>query len=729
MKTPVHVRLGTIAVAALTACSLVWVSAQGGNAVEIDQDDIGGVVSSATGPEAGVWVIAETTDLPTKFSRVVVTDEAGRYVLPDLPEAGHASYDVWVRGYGLVDSPKVKASPGTLLNLDAVAAPDPRAAAQYYPANYWYSMISVPDESEFPGTGLQGNGIPESVTSQAQWLDRLKTSGCQVCHQMGNAATREIPTILGTFESTVQAWERRLEAGQAGAGMAGMLRFIGRQRALEMFADWTDRIAAGELPPIPSRPAGLERNIVVTTWDYAEPHVYVHDAISTDKREPTINANGPIYGASEVSSDKLYVLDPVRHTTYAVPVPLRDPDVPFAHRQRSRQPSPYWGDELIWKGKTSVHSPMLDRQGRVWAAAVIRSPENPAWCQEGSDHPSAKLFPLARSGRQVNMYDPETEQFTLIDTCFSTHHLQFADDADDTLWFSSARGDVVGWLNTRMYEDTKNEQLSQGWTAFIVDTNGNGERDPAYVEPNEAVDPTKDKRFRAGFYSVIENPIDRSIWGSVNSFPGALVRLDLGSNPPETTLAEIFEPPFNNPNAPIQGYVPRGIDVDRSGVIWTNLSGSSHLASLDRRQCTGPLNGPTATGQHCPEGWTLYPLPGPQFKGMTEGASATASYYLWVDQFNTFGLGENIPIAIGNGSDSLLALDPRTGEFVTLRLPYPMSFYAKGMDGRIDDPDAGWKGRGLWVSSGTRATWHIEGGKGAHPKITKFQLRPDPLAK
>ena len=724
METRMHVRLGTLAVTISIACSIVWVSAQGGGGVAIDQDDIGGVVSSAGGPEAGVWVIAETTDLPTRFSRVVVTDDGGRYVVPDLPEA---SYDVWVRGYGLVDSPKVKALPGVLLNLDAVVAPDPRTAAQYYPANHWYSLISVPAEGEFPGTGLAGNGIAETVTSQAQWLDRLKTSGCQACHQMGNAATREIPTTLGTFDSTIQAWERRLEAGQAGAGMAGMLGEIGRRRALEMFADWTDRIAAGELPPMPSRPVGLERNLVVTTWDYAEPHVYVHDAISTDKRDPTINANGPIYGASEVSSDKLYVLDPVRHTAYAVPVPLRDPDVPFAHTQRSRQASPYWGDELIWKGKTSVHSPMLDRQGRVWNAAVIRGPENPAWCQEGSDHPSAKLFPLARSGRQVNMYDPETEQFTLIDTCFMTHHLQFADDADDTLWFSSVGGDVVGWLNTRIYENTKNEQISQGWTAVIVDTNGNGKRDPGYVEPDESVEPTKDKRFRAGFYSVIENPVDRSIWGSVNSFPGALVRLELGSNPPETTLAEIFEPPFNNPATPVQGYVPRGIDVDRHGVIWTNLSGSSHLASFDRRRCTGPLNGPAATGQHCPEGWALYPLPGPPFKGMS--GSATATYYLWVDQFNTLGLGENIPIAIGNGSDSLFALDPSTGTFVTLRVSYPMSFYAKGIDGRIDDLDAGWKGRGLWASSGTRATWHIEGSKGTYPKISKFQLRPDPLAK
>ena len=725
-RTALAVGIAGIGVAMLVATSVTRLRAglQTGD-VGIDGDDIGGIVTGPNGPEAGVWVIAETTHLPTKFSRIVVTDEGGRYVLPDLPEAG---YDVWVRGYGLVDSPKVTASPGTLLNLNAVVAPSPRAAAQYYPANYWYSLITVPDESEFPGTGLQGNGIPETVKSQAQWLDRLKTSGCQACHQMGNAATREIPTILGTFDSTVDAWERRLEAGQAGAGMAGMLGSIGHQRALEMFADWTDRIAAGELPPVPPRPAGLERNLVITNWDFAEPHVYVHDAISTDKREPTVNANGPVYGVSEVSSDKLYVLDPVRHTAYEVPVPLRDSDVPFAREQRSRQPSPYWGDELIWKGKTNVHSPMLDAQGRVWNAARIRAPENPAWCQEGSDHPSARLFPLARSGRQVNMYDPETEQFTLIDTCFSTHHLQFADDADDTLWFSGGGG-IVGWLNTRMYEETKNEQTSQGWTAFIVDTNGNGKRDAEYVEPNDAVDPGKDKRFRAGFYSVIENPIDRSIWGSVNSFPGALVRLDLGSNPPETTLAEIFEPPFDNPTAPIQGYVPRGIDVDRNGVIWTNLSGSSHLASFDRRQCTGPLNGPTATGQHCPEGWTLYPLPGPQFKGMTDSASATATYYLWVDQFNTFGLGENIPIAIGNGSDSLLALVPSTGQFVTLRVAYPMAFYAKGMDGRIDDPEAGWKGRGLWASSGTRATWHIEGGKGTRPKITKFQLRPDPLAK
>jgi len=98
--------------------------------VAIDNDDIGGVVRSASGPEAGVWVIAETTDLPTKFAKMVVTDDQGRYVIPDLPKA---KYKVWVRGYGLVDSPKVDGEPGKELNLTAVSAPNEAAAAKYSP--------------------------------------------------------------------------------------------------------------------------------------------------------------------------------------------------------------------------------------------------------------------------------------------------------------------------------------------------------------------------------------------------------------------------------------------------------------------------------------------------------------------------------------------------------------------------------------------------------------------
>ena len=141
----------------------------------------------------------------------------------------------------------------------------------------------------------------------------------------------------------------------------------------------------------------------------------------------------------------------------------------------------------------------------------------------------------------------------------------------------------------------------------------------------------------------------------------------------------------------------------------------------------GPLNGPTATGQHCPEGWTLYPLPGPQLANVTDPGSAEASYYTWVDQFDTFGLGKDTPFATGNANESLIALV--NGQMVNLVVPYPMGFYAKGLDGRIDDPNAGWKGRGLWTSSGDRVPWLQEGGKGTTSKVVKFQLRPDPLAR
>ena len=148
----------------------------------------------------------------------------------------------------------------------------------------------------------------------------------------------------------------------------------------------------------------------------------------------------------------------------------------------------------------------------------------------------------------------------------------------------------------------------------VLDTNGNGKRD-AYTEPDQPTDPTKDTRIKAGFYAVSPNPVDGSIWGTVTGFPGKIVRLNPGSDPVKTALAEVYELPWNNPKAPVQGYSPRGMDVDRNGVIWTVLA-SGHLASFDRRKCTGPLNGPKATGQQCPEGWTLYRTPGPSFAGV-----------------------------------------------------------------------------------------------------------------
>jgi hypothetical protein len=401
---------------------------------------------------------------------------------------------------------------------------------------------------------------------------------------------------------------------------------------------------------------------------------------------------------------------------------VRDPQTPPTNPSMP-QPSPYWGDEVIWTSKNNVHNPMFDEKGRVWITSAVRPSGNPDFCKEGSSHPSAKLFPVNNASRHLQVYDPKTRELTHISTCFATHHLMFAEDANNTLW-TSGGGPVVGWLNTKLFDQTKDEARSQGWTALIMDTNGNGKRD-AYVEPNEQLDPAKDKRFAGGFYSVAPAP-DGSVWGSVLGFPGALVRLIPGTNPPETALAEVYEPPFNNPKATAQGFSPRGADVDRNGVVWAALA-SGHMASFDRRKCKGPLNGPSATGQHCPEGWTLYPEPLPQLKGVTDSGSAEGSYYTWVDQFDTFGLGKNTPINTGNASEGLLAL--KDGKWVVLRVPYPLGFYTKWMDGRIDDPKGGWKGKGLWATVSTRAPFHMEGGKGTPSKVLHFQLRSSPLDK
>src|SRR6266404_1855187 len=260
----------------------VVVFAMGASAAEI-----GGVVTGPKGPEAGVWVIAETTDLPTKYAKVVVTDDKGRYLIPELPKA---RYSVWVRGYGLVDSPKVQAAPGKALNLRAVAAPSAKEAAEYYPGMYWYSMLKIPAKSEFPGTGEKGNGISDNIKSQEQWVDTVKNA-CQSCHALGSAGIRKVPELFAKEGDSFKAWAKRTQSGQAMTNMATGLGYMGIDAALKNFADWTDRIAAGELPfAKPERPKGIERNVVVTMWDWSSNKAYLHDWIATDKNQPTVNA-------------------------------------------------------------------------------------------------------------------------------------------------------------------------------------------------------------------------------------------------------------------------------------------------------------------------------------------------------------------------------------------------------------------------------------------------------
>jgi len=685
------------------------------------QNVIEGLVSSVNGPEAGVWVIAETHDLGTRFARIVVTDDEGRYVLPDMPDA---SYDVWVRGYGLVDSERTSATPGTKLDLTAVIAPDAAAAAQYYPAGYWYSLLEIPDANAFPGTGPTGNGISPNIEHQADYIRLVTNGGCVVCHQIGNKATREIPSMFNGYDTSADAWTRRIQSGQAGGFMTRTWTGMGVGHTSAMYGDWTDRIAGGELPPIPERPRGVERNIVITQWDWADPTAYLHDVVSTDRRSPTVNANGKLYGALEESADYLPVLDPVTHTIDQVPLTMMDPEAGPVSGSNVK-PSPNWGDEEPWDSAANVHNPMLDEEGRVWITARVRNRDNPDFCKEGSDHPSAMAYPTQANGRQLGMYDPATGEYHHIDTCFGTHHLMFAEDEDNTLW-TSGGGQVIGWLNTREYLETGDYEAAQGWTPFILDTNGNGVRDD-YVGPDDIPDASRDMQIFPGFGFYAVNPApDGSIWGTILGYPGAVARLVPGENPSETAITEYYELPVDENGDAIEGFSPRGGDVDRNGVMWVALA-SGHMASFDRSKCTGPLNGPEATGQHCPEGWTFYEEPLPQFSNLDRPGSSEGSYFTWVDQHNTLGLGKNTPINTGNQSGALLALND--GEWVRMRVPYPLGFYTKWMDGRIDDPDAGWKGRGIWATFSGRAPFHMETGKGTTSIVYHFQVRPDPLAK
>ena len=680
---------------------------------------IGGTVSTPAGGEAGVWVIAETDDLPTGFRKIVVTDDQGRFLLPELPDA---VYDVWARGYGLLDTAKHAARADHDVAIAAEPAPTAQEAAAVYPANYWYSLLNIPDASEFPGTGASGNGIGTAMRNQAWWLDGMKDR-CQLCHQMGTEITR-VFSDPDAYDSTREGWDTRVRPNEnnSSENMNNQMNALGRPRALDVFTDWTDRIVAGEVPPAPPRPGRLEQNLVITQWEWGTGNSFVHDNISTDKRDPTRYPYGKVYGVSQTHSS-LMVTDPVANDSIMISVPRREAGGGFG---------------------SNVHNPMFDDRNRVWLTSTIRRPSpapNPEWCIE-SDHPSVQRFPIEdNAGRQLSYFDVATEEFVLIDTCYGTHHLQFAQDANQTLWTS---GDyhTIGWLDMQQHDEIyarvldesgdalqaeqEAERGAQGWCPVVLDYNGDGVLGE-YTAPGAERDPTKDARIRGFAYGIIPNPADGSVWFTrpyPDRVPGQILRLD-----PATCLTEIYQPPYGTDAVPKSewGFSPRGIDIDRNGILWTALSGSGHIASFDRSKCT-VLNGPTATGQHCPEGWTLHPTPGPNMNNVETSGSADFHYYVWVDQFNALGLGENVPIANGTNSDSLIAWLPDEQRMVTLRVPYPLGFYTRGLDGRIDDADAGWKGRGVWASDNTLLLRHIEDHDDTQGNIMKFQFRPHPLA-
>jgi hypothetical protein len=691
--------LTAVVAAGVLSCCLSFVSAQqrgGGSAPAIDPDDIGGVVSSAKGPEAGVWVIAETTQLPTKFARIVVTDDQGRYVVPDLPRA---TYQLFVRGYGLVDSARQSAQPGQTLNLTATVAPDAKSAAAAYPAGWWLTMLNA----------------PQGAAEQQKFQQTMKE--CYDCHQLGNKATREFQGYV-TGATHLEKWDARTKYGPSGPSMSSFFQRFGENR--KAFADFTERVAKGEAPKnAPPRPKGVERNLVVSLWDWGTPIDGRADAAAADLRNPRITANGKIYGVSQMN-DALMELDPLESKTRIIKTPTNAP--PFVSGfNAAPTPSPNFGADM-WKRSGDPRSVGIDGKGRVWFTLRTRdNKQQPKWCGGEGANKYGKYFPMAQSGKQVAMYDPKTAKFENVDTCYSVDHNELSHD--NFIYYGS--NGAVGWVDMDTWDKTHDAEKSQGWCPAVIDTNGDGKISTGWTEPDQPVDPARDHRVTFGCYSIAINEKDGSIWCSgIGSEQKRLTRITKGTNPPETCRAEIYEPP---PGQPIELVGTGGVQADGNGIIYDAWRVSGHFTAFDRSKCKSTKDA-KADGQSCPEGWTIYRNTNEPTYANSQ-YKASEAYLLHMDKADVLGFGKDAPLYGSMNTDSFELFQPSTRQFVTLRVPYPQSFFTRAGTPRIDDPNTGWKGRGFWASYATYASWHIEGGKGALPKAVKFQMRPNPLAK
>lgn len=708
----------------------------------VDTGFISGQVMGPSGPEAGVWVIAETDEIGLGMTKIVVTDENGRFVVPELLDV---AYSVWARGYGLRDSTPQDSGVGDNLKIRVESVENESEAAEIYPANHWLSLIDVPGADNFPGTGTAGNGISEGMPTQEHFVTHL-IENCQICHQLGTKMVRDLPV---DDELMKHAWATRIQK-QRGPDdsffvgdeshlkrnyadrMTNVMDMFGDEAGLAMFADWTARIRDGETPSAPPRPEGIERNVVLTLWNRPDER-FVHDSSSTDQRDPTVNAGGKIYGYGTYSG-MVTAFDP--NTGLEEQFMLLDADGKHA--------------------KNSMpHTGKMDARGRVWITNVThlgtydleiggfgQVGPNPGYCKEGSEF--ASYFPYeAEEVRIATVFDPESETNHFISTCFGTHHLAF--DESGRLFFS---GDTqaVGWIDTEAW-DPKSPDPSEamGWCPLVLDTNGDGKITPDRHQWNENLegieggegallrverqastspfDPSKDTRMAGFNYGVGVSPKDQSYWGARYSpyVPSGLFRLETGQSPPSTCKTEYYEPPVVG-GKPL-AFNARSVAIDNDGIAWVAF-GSGAIGRFDREACE-ITNGPTATGQHCPEGWEIIETPGPKIRGTDTGSDWF--YEVFVDNHDVFGLGAGTPFFANSSGDEILAYLPNQQDFVSLKIPYPLSFYARGLDGRVDDVTAGWKGRGLWATNNLIPQWHQETGYGSVATVVKIQMRSSPL--
>jgi len=641
--------------------------------VQVDKASIGGTVTNAsTGrPEAGVWVIAETK-LAVPYRKIVVTDDRGRFLVPDLPAA---SYDLWVRGYGLKDSAKTKAERGAQVKLQAASATTQQEAAKIYPAAYWTSLIKAPAKEE----------LPAEYKSQEHWLAALR-GGCNQCHQLGMTAMRGF--------TSPDVWDFYIKKN---GGMNGAANRLGRELLEKALADWSTRIKNGEVPEAPPRPVGIERNFVVTQWDWAAPDSFIHDNVSTDKRNPALYGNGIVYGADRAGGGRLWALDPAKNTLEMFPVQGRtaqglDRNIDYYHSTDTAEPGEGGGRGVRQPGTwmPSPHNPMLNERGELWMTQPVRPPgpeNNPKWSAStvalDIDDPAAKDIAAkalaSRShGMQLGYFDTKTHKFVGVDTSYNTHHLQF--DWQGRIW---SDGDVLGMLDT-----TK------------IDRNNVEGTEAAAQKAWMRVDTKAGRVIPTSGYATGVNPVDGTIWVPVPTVDGPQNKIYMLD--PKTQK-------YTDYPLPLPGRLAHGIDFSTDGNVWFS-AGSGHLGRIDRK-----------TGK-----FTYWELPGAKFAGTgNETGSTEYPYFMWVDQFDTLGMGKDTVIVTGTTSDSMLIFNPKTEKWTVFRLPYPLPFYTRGLDGRIDNPNAGWKGRGIWTSYNSYLPKFTETKVGY---LNHIQLRPNPLA-
>jgi hypothetical protein len=639
--------------------------------LKVDKSSISGTVvnSSGANAEAGVWVIAETKSLPVPFRKIVVTDDQGRFLVPDLPDG---AYELWVRGYGLKDSERVKSARGEQVKLQVANAATPQEAAKIYPASYWTSLIQPPPMSE----------IPAKYKSQDEWLADQR-NGCNHCHELGMVATRRY--------TTVEQWDAVFHRAKS---MHQELDVLGRDTVEKALADWGARIEAGEVPPVPPRPTGIERNVVVSQWDWGAPESFIHDLVSTDKRNPTLYAYGKVYGGDRTGGGRLWILDPVKNTVTGLLLEPRDKSHGYSltkdyyHGQEEEQA--YVGEDRDWMD--SPHNPMMDENGKVWMTEQIRAGGKayyPKWAKDTivteTNNPAEidlayNMLAARGNNMELGYYDTKTSKFVTVDTAYNTHHLQF--DWQDRIW-TDGGGSAMGELDTKKL-DLNNVQgtevaAQKTWMRIDMDTK---------------------KMIPGTGYGVAVSPVDGTIWETSPQAGGPANKLYMLD--PKT--GEFQDYPLPPP-----GRFPHGIDFSSDGNVWVSL-GSGQLGRLDVK-----------TGH-----FKFWDTPGPKFKGTGKETGGTEfPYFLWVDQFNASGLGKDTVIVTGTTSDSMLIFDPKKETFTVFRVPYPLPFYTRGLDGRIDDAKAGWKGRGLWMTYSSYLPKFTETRIGS---VNHMQIRPNPLA-